>query len=437
MEKNNKIGSFLESFMNRKPVAVIGSVLLAVIIWFTIAISVYTSTPRDFYSIPVQVNLNGTQAGENGLSVVSCDVESVNVELIGDRSQVGRLTEEDLTAYAELGNISSAGEYTLNINIASDRNISFSVDSITPAQAVVKLDKIETRTYPVEAQYPNIVITSDHALDKEEVVVEPATVEITGPSAQLDEIDKVVVYSDRSLEIDGSYDLYTNQIRLYTDKGARLDEEGLTLPTMDFKISIPVLTTKELLLTCDLLGFPSGFDSAWLMEHLNFSPETITLASKTSSAFADRTTWSVARIPLSEMGLDYSKRFDIELDDEFTNRSNFEQATMTLDSEGLSSRTIKIDAKNIYVINTPDNYDFKIVTQQLDVTVIGETKAIEALEADDIVVTVDLFNYENAEQAPSFDQPAQVSFINQKRVWAYGSYRIALDRIDLETEATE
>lgn len=435
MKKSSKIDAFLESFYNRKPVTVVVSVLLAVIIWFVIAINVYTSTPKDFYNIPVQVNLNGTQAGENGLSVVSCDVESVNVELIGDRSQVGRLKEEDLTAYADIGSINSAGEYTLDISIVSNTNINFSVDKLTPAQAVIKLDKIATRTYPVEAQYPNIVITSNHALDKEEVVVEPATIEITGPSAQLDEIDKVVVYSDRSMEIDGSYDLYTNQIRLYTDQGSRLDAEGLTLPSTDFKISIPVLTTKELMLTCDLLGFPTGFDSEWLMEHLNFSPETITLASKTSSAFADRTTWSVARLPLSELVLDYSKRFDIELDDEFTNRSNFEQASMSLNSEGLSSRTIS--TKNIIVINTPDDYDFKIVTKQLDVTVVGETKAVEALEADDIVVTVDLFNYENAEQAPSFDQPAQVSFINQNRVWATGSYRIALDRIALTTEATE
>lgn len=438
MAKNKNLSAFLESFYNRKPVAVITSVLLAVVIWFTIAINVYTSSPRDFYNIPLQVDLNGTAAGENGLSVVSCDVEDVNVRLVGDRSQVGILKEENLTAYAEIGNINSAGEYTLQINIVSDTNIAFTVDTITPAHAAVKLDKIETRTFQVEASYPNIVVTSGHALDKEDVTIEPPTVEITGPSAQLGEIDRVVVYSDRAAEIDGSYSFYTNQIQFYTDKGTLLDTDHLEIPSVDYQISIPVLTTKELTLTCDLLGFPTDFDRSWFSEHLNFSPDTITLASQTNnSALSDRETWSVGRIPLSEIGLDFSRSFEIELDDEFINRSNFQQTTMTLDNSDLSSRTITVSSKNMLVTNKPANYDFKIVTRQLDVTVIGEKEAIEALEADDIVVTVDLFNYENAEQAPSFDQPASVSFLNQGRVWAFGSYRIALDRIDPVTETTD
>lgn len=437
MAKTNKISAFLESFYNRKPVAVIISVLLAVVIWFTIAINVYTSTPRDFYHIPLQVELNGTPAGETGLSVVSCDVDEVNVKLVGDRSQVGILKEENLTAYAEIGNINSAGEYSLQINVVSDTNIAFTVDTITPAHATVKLDKIETRTFPVEASYPNIVVTSGHALDWEEVTIEPSVIEITGPSAQLNEIDRVVVYSDRDAKIDSSYSFYTNQIQLYTDRGTLLDTEHLEIPSTDYQISIPVLTTKELMLTCDLLGFPTDFDRGWFTEHLIFSPDTITLASQTSSAFADRDTWSVGRIPLSEIGLDFSRSFEIELDDEFINRSNFQQVTMTLDNSDLSSRTITVSSKNMLVTNKPANYDFKVVTRQLNVTVIGETEAIEALEADDIVVTVDLFNYENAEQAPSFDQPASISFLNQGRVWAYGSYRIALDRIDPITETTD
>lgn len=437
MEKTNKLDTFLRSLSDRKPVAIIVSVLLAIVIWFAIAVNVYSSTPKEFYNIPVQVDLSGTNAGASGLSVVSCDVDSVSVQLIGDRTQVGLLKSENLTAYADLGNINSAGEYTLQIDVVSDMNIDFTVDTISPAQAVVKLDKIETRTFPVEASYPNIVVTSGHALDVEDVLIEPSTISITGPSAQLNEIGSVVVYSDRSAKIDESYTFYTNQIQLRTKEGALLDADNMEIPSTDFQISIPVLTTKELLLTCDLLGFPTSFDKDWFMEHLNFSPETITLASETSSAFADRKSWSLGTVPLSEIGLDYRKSFDIELGDEFTNRSNFQQATMTLDSSDLSSRTIRISSKNILVTNAPTDYDFKVVTQQLDVTVVGEAEAIESLEADDIVVTVDLFNYENAEQAPSFDQPASVSFLNQSRVWAYSSYRISLDRIDPETEPEE
>ena len=134
-----------------------------------------------------------------------------------------------------LDSVNSAGEYTLDIDVQSDMNISFTVDDIIPAQATVKLDKIETREFDVEAGFPNVVVTSGHALDREAVTIEPATIEITGPSAQLDEIGRVVAQSDRSMEIDSTYSLYTSDLKLYTKEGAVLDTEGMELPNTDFR----------------------------------------------------------------------------------------------------------------------------------------------------------------------------------------------------------
>lgn len=366
-------------------------------------------------------------------------METVNIELTGDRSQVGSLKDENFTAYAELGNINEAGEYTLKINIASDNNIAFNIDSIVPAEATVKLDKIETRTFTVEASYPNIVVTAGHALDLEDVVIEPAAIDITGPSAQLSEIDRVVVYSDRKQEISGSYSLYTNQIQLYTKEGALLDIQdtpSLELPSIDFQISIPILTTKALQLTYDMIGVPTTFDTDWLKERLHLSVDTITLASQTSSAFANRDTLSIGFVRLSDIGLEYVTSFDIDPGEGLTNRSGIQQVTMTLDNDELSSKDFIISSDNINVINPPMNYDFDVITKQMTVTVIGLAEELEELDADDILVTVDLLNYDNADQTPSFSWPAVVSFYNKSRVWAYGSYRIDLDRIDQTTEET-
>ncbi len=89
-----------------QPVVIGLSILAAIIIWFAIVLTVYPSTPKRFYNIPVKVDLTGTNAEANGLSAVGCDVESVSVELTGDRSQIGLLTADDLTAYAEVGALS-------------------------------------------------------------------------------------------------------------------------------------------------------------------------------------------------------------------------------------------------------------------------------------------------------------------------------------------
>ena len=284
----NKIQGVQHFFLQlteKKPVILMLSIVCALIMWFAIVVSVYPSTPLEFNNIPLKIDLSGTNAAANGLSLVECNVESVNVKLTGDRSQVGILTAEDLIAYADVGTTSTAGEYTLKINVTADNGITFDVDSIEPSVAVIRLDKIETRTFDVTPSYPNIKVTSGHAKDDDDVTCDPPTIDITGPSAQLNEIKEVVVYTDRTQEIDSSYSVYTNEVKLYTDNHALLDTDSLEIPKIDFQINIPVLTIRELQLTYDILGTPSKFDVDWLRERLKLSEESITLASQTSSAF--------------------------------------------------------------------------------------------------------------------------------------------------------
>lgn len=440
MKKIHEISGRFTRIFSSKPAVIVMCVFAALIVWFAIVMNVYSSIPVRFYNIPVKVDLTGTNAEANGLSVVECEIETVSVELVGDRTQIGRLTAEDLTAYAEIGGISATGQFTVNLDVRTDTGISFDVNSITPSSTAVRLDKIETRTFDVEPSFPNIIVTSGHALDMEDVVCTPSTIDITGPSAQLAKIGKVMVYSNKSIEISSSYSLYSRETQLYTSEGARLDTDSLSLeiPSVDFQISIPILTQKELALTYDLIGLPSSFtkeDQEWLRERLQLSEDTITLASQTSSAFTDKESLSVGYVRMSELGLDYSETMDITLEEDFINQSGIQQVQLSLDSEGLSSRSFTVDSDNISIINQPTNYDFKLVTKRLDLTVVGDAEVLETLDADDIIVTVDLLNYDvETYPSESFTWPSSISFYQQGRVWAIGSYRIALDRTDVSSD---
>ncbi|MBR2088692.1 MAG: hypothetical protein IJ906_16515 [Oscillospiraceae bacterium] len=435
MEKKTKfrLPASFEDIAGSRPVALILSVLTALILWFAIVTNVYSTTPVRFNNIPVKVDLTGTNAEANGLSVVDCDVETVNVELVGDRSQIGLLTADDLSAFADVGGISSSGQFSLNLDVRAKKNIAFTVASISPSSASVKLDRIETKTFEVEPAFPNIKVASGYVLDREDVVCEPSTIDITGPSAQLAEIGRVVVNSSKNVEINSSYSLYTNDVELYTAEGARLDAEQIEIPSVDFQISIPLLTQKELDLTYDLIGIPPGFDQDWLRERLTLSEQSITLASQTSSAFANDSL-SVGFVRLNEIGLDYSTTMDIKLDDGYINQSGIQQVTLSLDSEGLSSRSFTVGRDNLKITNKPANYDFDLVTKRLDITVVGDKDVLDKLDSDDIIVTADLLNYD-VEQYPSesFTWSATISFYQQGKVWAVGSYRIALDRSEVHT----
>ncbi len=433
MNRLHNARKHLEELITSRLGLMILSILSAILIWFVISVNVYPTTPRTIYNIPLVIDLEGTNAEANGLSVVSSDVETVTVQIVGSRSEVGILTTEDLTAYAEVRSVSTTGKYSLDISVEAANNVKFETNFITPAHVNVEFDRIETRTFNVTADLPNIVVTAGHTMD--EITCEPSTIDITGPSAQLDEIASVKAVSDKAAELDSSYSLYSNEVQLFTEEGALMDMEHLEIPATSFQINIPVLTQQQLQLTYNILNTPSNFDTEWLRGLLSLSDETITYAS-TNPALAEKDTWDMGSIKLEEIDLDYQNTFIIEEKEGYINQSGIQDVTVMLNSEGLAKREFTISSDNIFVINPPSAYDFEIITKNLTISVIGPADVLETLSTKDITVTVDLLNY-NSSQSASFSYDSTINFNDNNRVWAVGAYKIALNRLDPEplTEA--
>ncbi len=428
MNRLHNARKHLEELITSRLGLIILSIFTAILIWFVISVNVYPTTPRTIYNIPLVIDLEGTNAEANGLSVVSSDVETVTVQIVGSRSEVGILTTEDLTAYAEVRSVSTTGKYSLDISVEASNNVKFETNFITPAHVNVEFDRIETRTFDVTADLPNIIVSAGHTMD--EITCEPSTIEITGPSAQLDEIASVKAVSDKAAEIDSSYSLYSNEIQLFTAEGALMDTEHLEIPATSFQINIPILTQQQLQLTYNILNTPSNFDTEWLRGLLSLSDETITYAS-TNPALAEKDTWDMGSIKLEEIDLDYQNTFTIEEKEGYINQSGIQEVTVSLNSEGLAKREFTISSDNIFVINPPSAYDFEIITKNLTISVIGPADVLETLSTKDITVTVDLLNY-NSSQSASFSYDSTINFNDNNRVWAVGSYKIALNRLDPE-----
>lgn len=433
MKKMHDIKLLITRLTQSKPATMILSVAVAVMIWFTISMTVYRTTPLTFYNIPLVVETTGTSAEQNGLSVVSCNVETVNVKIEGNRSKVGTLTEEDLTAYAVVQNVTASGEYPLEITVKSSKNVSFEVKAVNPSRASVSFDKIETRTFEVVPYFPNIVITAGHTMN--EVTCDPPTIDISGPSTQLDEISKVVVTSQKAGEIDSSYVLYSSDVTLYNEENSILDAEKLEIPMVNFKIDIPVLTQKELPLTYNIRNAPSNFDIEWLKERLELSAETITLASN-SATLVNQEECNLGYLKLEDIHLNYSNIFTVPVAEGVINQSGLQEVTLTLNNEGLEQRTFKVGSDNISIINAPINYDFNVITKELSIDVIGTPEVLDELRTTDIVVTVDLTNY-NVAQSTSFTGDSLISFSGANNVWAAGVYKIAIDCVEKDQPQAE
>ena len=147
-----------EKYMSSNFFLAILAGIISVILWLVISLTQYPSVQKTIEHIPVTVDISGSAASQNGLSVISCDVEEVKVELLGSRTQIGNLNNENLTAYFDADNISNTGTKKLPIKIKGSNGINFEVKAVYPSKATIIFDKIDTRDFDVVPLTPNVEI---------------------------------------------------------------------------------------------------------------------------------------------------------------------------------------------------------------------------------------------------------------------------------------
>ena len=84
-------GTLFQRLYESRPAMMATSVAIAIVLWFVISIAIYPTTPRTLHHVPLKVEIAGTSAEENGLSVIDYDVQDVTVQIEGNRSKVGNI----------------------------------------------------------------------------------------------------------------------------------------------------------------------------------------------------------------------------------------------------------------------------------------------------------------------------------------------------------
>lgn len=412
---------------------VIYSVIIAIIAWFAISMSLYPSTKTTISHIPVIIDLTGTDAADSELSVISCNVDFVEVNISGSRMEIGNLSNDNLQAKLVADKVTSAGTKKLSFEITcTDPDIDFVVESVYPKTATVVFDRYDTREFPITPETPNISFGEGQTIDVDDYVCEPNTISITGPAAQLDKISKVSAVSNKEMTLDSSYTVSSDEIKLYTEDGAAIDQEPFKFYNSNFIINIPVLTQKTVDLSVGISGAPSSFKSEFLQ--FNLSADSITLASKTSNIADFPNPFEVGKILLSDLDIGYTKTFIIDTGN-YKNMSNLESVTVTLNDENLARKEITI--RDFNLTNAPDNYDFDIVTQNLTVAVVGPKDVIDDITSGDIVADINLLNLDSNSENEMFNWDVTISFPKYNNVWAVTTSKAIVRKTAKVTSPTD
>ncbi len=421
------MGQWGQRFFESRPAMMIASLIIAIVVWFVISIAIYPTTPRTISHIPLTVEIAGTSAEENGLSVIDYDVEEVTVQIEGNRSKVGNLDADNLVATAVVDSVTTAGTKTLSISVTSqEKDIEFTVKSVTPSQVNVTFDKMDTCTFEVRASAPNVTYAEGCVLDEENFAASPEVIEVTGPQQQLSQVAYCVAETEQQEQLSTSKVLTTDKLLFYNEAGSLVDDSDFTYDTAKFSIEVPVLYQKTLDISYQITNAPANFDLDSL--NLSLSESQITLAAPNTS-LDSMTDFNIGSISLRDIDLDYSNDFVVDMPEEYVNQSGFSTVTLTLDSTGLVKKDFVLS--DIGVINAPASYDFTVLTQQMVVSMIGPEEIMDELDASDITANVDLLSYTVQAGAVdgdkiTFNYTPTISCAKYNNVWAVGDYRVAV-----------
>ena len=407
------------------------SLLIAIVIWIVVSITVYPTTDKTIYNVPVKIDLDGTYAQSQNLEVIEMSDETVTVQISGERAKIGSIKAEDLVANVSVTNVMMAREYDLRLDVQSLSGTEFEVKTITPSSVTVAFDKIVSKEFTIEPEVKDLRLASGYISG--DPVVSPASVTITGPQDTINSITKVCAGVNPPENLSSTFETSAAELLLYKDSTLISDTSSLYFDKTSFAVQIPVLVRQTLPLDVNIINAPANLDLSWFRSQLVFSAEELDLAAP-GSRVKDIERLNIGTINMREVDAGSVFTFSAEnfLPADYENLSNVDTVTVTCPSEDIAKKPLSIKGKDIQFINKPAQFEFTPVASGLTLFLVGDSTQLSELTGEDITAQIDLIDFDMQEG----DHKMAVDFIisSYDRVWFTGDEGVATPKIYVTAE---
>ena len=360
-------------------VYVVLSILLAIIFWSYIRAAVDPNGTTNIHNVRVETTGANVLASQ-GLAVSEITPQVVELQVEGPTSARTNLLRNRSGLYVRV-DVSSCveGENTLRWREVWPEGIN--TDDLTAQRSTVtvKVEKLYSKTFDIRFRLEGKV-AGDYQMGTP--AIEPAEVVVSGPVEQVNQVDRVEAVL-RTAELS---ERFAGDLELIPmDKqGKSLADLELTLSAETAYVVVPVVKTKEVKLTVNLLpgGGATSDDAVPDIE-----PKTIVV----SGAEADLEGLeeiSLGSISLSDVVGTNTFTRPITLDPSLTNESGLTTATIKVTVEGLDTEVFAVN--NIRTTDPPEGYTVDVVTQSVLVTVRGPAEDLANIDASQIRVVANL-----------------------------------------------
>ena len=347
-------------------VAKVLCILAAMILWFYVASTNTAIEEKKFTGVPVTVLNTDVIESELGMTVISGYDYTVDLTLQGAKAELDRISIDEITAYVDVGNISTSGEQALEIHTSIPSGITVVNQSASLIR--VYIDKSISIRVPVKVTQSSFVF-EPFSIGTPEPSVD--SVIVTGPAAELEKVDHALVALDLLDlgRIEKSVTA-TGKPILMDSNGEEITNSFVKLQTTELTVRVPVYTQKEVKL---VPMYKHGY-----YDNANVTA-TVTPASITVKGDPDELA------DIDEVGL-YIDETEIDdngadrcyIDIPITNLGNVENiSTYTsarVDFVHSNTETFKFTVKNISVKN-PNNLKYVLESSSVEIELRGSSVA--------------------------------------------------------------
>jgi hypothetical protein len=392
-----RIRTRFAGLMEKDIFIIIMSIVVAIIIWFTITVMQYPEISRQITGVAIEVVTDGTYAGEHNFQVASMSAVTVTVELEGTRSEIGDIKAEDLIAEVSAEGVLSAKDYVLPVTIKSKNGRVFKADIIEPSQVMVNFEEIITRNIDIKVNTDTVSLAEGYMIDPENVAVSPAVVPVTGPKETVDRITSIVLEIPEMDATAQSFEITLGRtdMKLLNDNVQIQNAlSDLSFGRTDFSVKVPVYRKQIVDLDVTIQNAPDTFDIEAFKRRLIMSVDTLEIAALDQTSALS--SLNIGSIDIRQVDFENDEDMEFEfftadfLQDGYENLSDTKSVIVTVPYNGISKRSILIPSINIELINSPVGYNFRIITSGIQPLFIGNTTQINALAREDIVAYVDM-----------------------------------------------
>lgn len=388
--------------------------LIAVAIWFYVMQVDSDDYTEVFSGVDVVLTNTSVIENERSLFVYSGYGFSVDVKVSGKKSTINKVSAEDIKVTADLSEITEAGEHRIPINVSLPTGLS--LEETDYNDITVYVDEKGSQAFKITAKAIGANYSSQ--FEYGDLVSEYDTVIVTGPKNVIETIDYAVAEADfTSLGIIDETTSSVRSLSLIDKDGNTVQNPYLKLSRSEVKVTLPVYLEKEVPLTVSYLyGYYNEKNV-----NITFTPPKVTIKGDPAE-ISHVESITVAQIDEKAISGDITAVYTLE-DTDYYSVTGEKDVSVEIKHVGTVPKTYSVENVNV----TAGKNSYEILDESVDVTLRGSAIALSNIEADDIILSVDISEY-SKDYSGTVKAPATVSVRadNSNGIYEIGTYSVQI-----------